>query len=158
MGIISKFNQTLGFTKNEIRIILFLTITFLAGIGIKVFKSSYTSKPEYDYSSVDSEFYARSAIGDSVSSKLSSSENQKDRYNGNDRLISGEKNLISVDINSASIAELIGLPGIGEGIAKKIVAYRKINGNFKSVFDLKKVGGIGEKKFEKILPLVTVGK
>ena len=154
MGIISKFNQTLDFTKNEIRIILFLTITFLAGIGIKVFKSSYTSKPEYDYSSVDSEFYARSAIGDSALLKLSS----VDESSGTGRLISGEKNLISVDINSASIAELIGLPGIGEGIAKKIVAYRKINGNFKSVFDLKKVGGIGEKKFEKILPLVTVGK
>jgi comEA protein len=154
MGIISKFNQTLGYTKNEIRIILFLTITFLAGIGIKVFKSSYTSKPEYDYSSVDSEFYARSAIGDSALLKLSS----VDESSGTGRLISSSKDSNSININSASITELMGLPGIGEGIAKKIVAYRKINGNFKSVSDLKKVGGIGEKKLEKILPLVTVGK
>lgn len=158
MGIISKFNQTLGFTKNEARIILFLAITFLAGIGIKIFKSSYTSKPEYDYSSVDSEFYARSAIADSASLKLSSKENLADESNGTGRQILSSKDSSSININSATITELMGLPGIGEGIAKKIVTYRKINGNFNSVSDLKKVGGIGEKKFEKILPLVTVGK
>ncbi|MBI5021939.1 MAG: helix-hairpin-helix domain-containing protein [Ignavibacteriales bacterium] len=158
MSIISKFNQTLGFTKNETRIILFLVLIFLAGIGIKLFKSSYTSKPSYDFSSIDSEFYTRSATGDSVSSELSAIENQKDKSTGGDRSISKGKYSTSVDINSASIAELMALPGIGEGIAKNIIAYRKSNGNFKSVSDLKKVGGIGDKKFEKLLPLVTVGK
>jgi competence protein ComEA len=63
-----------------------------------------------------------------------------------------------VDINTATEKELAKLPGIGATIAKRIVEYRKAHGGFKSVDELKKVKGIGDKKFEAIKDMVTVGE
>lgn len=61
-----------------------------------------------------------------------------------------------VNINTASVSELEQLPGIGEVIAQRIVDYRTQHGPFKTVRDLLKVDGIGEKKFESIQDHVTV--
>ncbi len=61
-----------------------------------------------------------------------------------------------VNINTASVSELEELPGIGEVIAQRIVDYRTQHGPFKTVRDLLKVEGIGEKKFESIKDHVTV--
>jgi competence protein ComEA len=60
-----------------------------------------------------------------------------------------------VDINTASVAELTTLPGIGESKAKAIVEYRAAD-PFKTVEDLKKVQGIGDKTFEVLRPQITV--
>ena len=64
----------------------------------------------------------------------------------------------AVDVNSASEEELQDVPGIGPSLAKKIVDFRKENGPFKTVDDLLKVRGIGEKSLEKLRPHLTVGK
>src|SRR4051812_6932997 len=61
-----------------------------------------------------------------------------------------------IDINTASVAELTNLPGIGESKAKAIVEYRAAD-PFKSVEDLKKVKGIGDKSFETLRPHIVVG-
>lgn len=55
-----------------------------------------------------------------------------------------------VHINTADEKELEALPGIGPVMAKRIVAYRKENGPFSSVEELKKVRGIGEVKFSRL--------
>jgi competence protein ComEA len=61
-----------------------------------------------------------------------------------------------VNLNSATADQLEGLPGIGEVLAKRIVDYRTQHGPYRSVRDLLKVEGIGEKKFESIKDHVTV--
>lgn len=61
-----------------------------------------------------------------------------------------------VDINAASAAELDALPGIGPATAEKIVADRQSNGPFASVEDLKRVSGIGDKKYAQLADLVCV--
>ena len=62
-----------------------------------------------------------------------------------------------VNINTASKDELIALPGIGPAKAQAIVDYRKLNGPFKTVDDLKNVKGIGAKRLDKLRAELTVG-
>ena len=55
-----------------------------------------------------------------------------------------------VNINTATLKDLITLNGIGESKAQAILEYRTKNGYFKTLEDLKKVSGIGETAYEKI--------
>lgn len=63
-----------------------------------------------------------------------------------------------IDLNSATIEDIIKIPGIGKVTAKNIIEYREKNGPFNSLEDLLKVKGIGPKKLEQIKPYVTLNK
>ena len=69
---------------------------------------------------------------------------------------SSSKNKSSININKASEAELQTLPGIGASLANRIIEYRKQNGKFSSIEDIKNVNGIGESKYSNIKDLITV--
>lgn len=62
-----------------------------------------------------------------------------------------------IDINTADAEEFMALPGIGEVLAERIVTYREENGSFTAVEGLLNVEGIGEKRIEDILELITIG-
>ena len=62
----------------------------------------------------------------------------------------------SIDLNTASEAQLESLPGIGPTLAERIVAYREGTGGFSSVEEILEVYGIGSKTFEEISPYLTV--
>lgn len=61
-----------------------------------------------------------------------------------------------VNINTAGIAELTALPGIGPVYAQRIVDYRSEYGNFKTADDLLNIKGIGEKTLEKLKPYIIL--
>lgn len=61
-----------------------------------------------------------------------------------------------IDLNSASEALLETLPGIGQTLARAIIAYRESNGPFSSVEEITNVPRIGPATYEKIRDLVTV--
>lgn len=61
-----------------------------------------------------------------------------------------------ININTATQTELETLPGIGPSIALKIINYRKDNGKFKNIDDIKNVSGIGDSKFNNIKNLIKV--
>lgn len=61
-----------------------------------------------------------------------------------------------VNINTATQTELETLPGIGPSLALKIINYRKENGKFSSIEDIKNVSGIGDAKFENIKNYIRV--
>jgi len=61
-----------------------------------------------------------------------------------------------ININTASRAELTDLPGIGNVLAGRIVDYRSGNGPFTRIEDIRKVTGIGEKRFESIKDRIKV--
>lgn len=61
-----------------------------------------------------------------------------------------------VNINTATQAELESLPGVGPSTAKKIIDDRTANGPFKKKEDLKRVSGIGEKKYASLESNITV--
>jgi competence protein ComEA len=55
-----------------------------------------------------------------------------------------------VNINTATLQQLMTLPGIGETRAQAILAYREKHGSFRTPEQLKQVGGIGDKMFERL--------
>lgn len=67
--------------------------------------------------------------------------------------------LTKVNINTATVDELMLLKGLGENKAAAIVDYRTQHGLFNNLADLKKVKGIGDKIFDKLKDdLVLEGK
>ena len=62
----------------------------------------------------------------------------------------------NVNINTATQTELETLPGIGPSLALKIINYRKENGKFKSIEELRSGNGIGENKYEEIKKYIYV--
>jgi competence protein ComEA len=63
-----------------------------------------------------------------------------------------------VNLNSASVAELAGLPGVGQVIARRIVRHREKSGPFRKVDELLVIRGISQAKLDKLRPLVTAGE
>lgn len=61
-----------------------------------------------------------------------------------------------ININTATINELMTLTGIGESKAKLIIEYRTQNGNFKDIKDIMKVKGISETLFSKFKENITI--
>lgn len=61
-----------------------------------------------------------------------------------------------VELNSASHADLMLLPGIGDHLAARIVQRRADLGSFRKIEDLLKVTGIGSIRFERIRDLVYI--
>ncbi len=61
-----------------------------------------------------------------------------------------------VNLNSATLEQLDGLPHIGPVLAQRILDFRTEHGRFSSVDELNEVSGIGEKTFADLKPLVTV--
>ena len=124
-------------------------INLADGMKIHIFtkeeKEKEGEKEESDLSNLEdlTEKYVTTSSG--VSTKSEESE-------GNSNANKSEK----ININTATQAQLETLPGIGPSTAIKIISYRKDNGKFSSVEDIRDVSGIGEAKFEKIKELICV--
>jgi len=61
-----------------------------------------------------------------------------------------------IDLNTATLKELVTLPGIGEVLAGRIITHRDTNGRFETVDALVDVQGIGRQLLEAVRELVTV--
>ncbi len=96
--------------------------------------------------------YGRNSLGEPLKAYEQaeielSAEEKHNEYVENENLI---------NINKASEEELVKLKGIGEVLAGRIVEYRRYNGEFETIDDIKNVTGIGEKLFSNIKDDITV--
>ncbi len=150
MNLLKQIQEFAAFTKNEQKVFLFLALVFLAGVSIRVYKTYFVATPvrQFDYSASDKEFRERSISAGADSSRVESRTGSEAADS-----TGGKK---KVNVNTASKKELVSLPGIGEGIAEALMIYRDEHGRFASVEELKKVKGIGPKKFEKLRPYVDI--
>jgi competence ComEA-like helix-hairpin-helix protein len=136
--LLDRLKEYFAFTKNEQKVFLFLSIVFLSGVAITIYKTYVIppALPQFDYSRTDSVFLERSAMvhADTGAAPM----------------------IRKVDLNKATKTELMTLPGIGEATAERILLYREEKGRFKKQADLKNVKGIGEKKFEQLKSYIEV--
>jgi competence ComEA-like helix-hairpin-helix protein len=78
-------------------------------------------------------------------------ENLKKSY-----VILVEEEAIQISINEADVDELTELPGIGPVLARRIIEYRNQNGLLEKLEDLKRVKGVGDNLYQKILPYIKL--
>ena len=128
----------LSLTPTERRVLIFLAGTLIAGAAIRYYQEAFPSEWIYDYRAIDSSFaaYRQRVAADTLSTAV----------------VRGEP----LNINTASAADLLSLPGIGRTLAERIVRHREQAGRFTEVDDLKSVKGISRKKFEKLKPHISV--
>ena len=62
-----------------------------------------------------------------------------------------------VDLNTASLEQLLNIPYVGVKRAQSIMDYRRLQGAFKDVDEIKKIHGIGPKTYQKMVPFIKVG-
>ncbi len=139
-----------GCTRSEVVAVLFLSSTFLAGLGVRWIGGTgdATDSPAYSYAVPDSVFAARSR-------NPVAQDQGKQREPRPPKLrtsATGER----IDINAAAAEELVRLPGIGAGLAERIIAYRTEHGPFRSADELAGVRGIGKKKLDRMRAFIEI--
>ena len=122
----------------------------------EVKKLNITESEECKASSEDISSCATACV---VESGASSTENgEQESNNTSNESSKTETNQASgkVNINVASLEELMTISGIGESKAKAILEYRNTKGKFNSIEDIKNVSGIGDALYAKIKDSITV--
>lgn len=115
------------------------------------------NNPDFEYITLNSGDGGREDYYGGVSSTGGSSSNGSASNSSNSSAGDGSERKYSVvNINTATQTELETLPGIGPSLALKIINYRKDNGKFSSIEEIKNVSGIGESKFESLKRYITV--
>ena len=100
-------------------------------------------------------YLGRNPAGSSVT--VSTAEQQAVTVSPRESQSSEQRDTLSVNINTADASELAQLPGIGEVLARRIIDYRRIHGDFTALEQLTNVEGIGQGKLEAILEQITIG-
>ncbi len=150
MKLWKRVQEFAAFTKNEQRIFLFLSVVFIAGVSVKAYRA-YVAPPQvrqFDYTVPDKEFEERSKYLTSAPPPKGTDDTTNNT--------AGRSVKKTVNLNTATKEELVVLPGIGESTAEQILIYRDEHSEFSSVEQLRKIKGIGPKKFEKLRPYVRI--
>ncbi len=143
-----------GFTRPEQRAMLLLLFAFGIGSLVWLYRQSQPLPPVNPAETATFAEYdslLRSEGSDTV--RVSSSVTTRNYFA---KSFQPPQSSPPLDLNTATEAELMRLPGIGPVMAKRIVEYRQRHGSFKHLPDLRKVKGIGAKTYAKLAPLLVV--
>lgn len=166
-NLLDKISKKTGFTNIELKVILFLTFTLIAGFIYKNFikEQPVLNQAElFDYTVEDSLFFnpPGEKFNDSIQMNLQKDVDYKQEvldFNNRSFKKSTKKTLPaenSINLNSAPLEDLMKLPGIGQKTAQSILDLRSKMGKFNKVDDLLKVKGIGKTKLNNIKKYIFI--
>lgn len=144
-------NSAGGTTANADLSKINLVYTLQDGMKINIPNSEQLKKePDFQYitSNASDETLNESSSGNGSVSASSSSNGSSNDNKTSGSSIDAQSNI--VNINTATQTELETLPGIGPSLALRIIEYRKENGKFNNIEEIKNVKGIGEAKYDDI--------
>lgn len=151
-----------GLTTSELNIFVFLTLMLSIGTIYKYYSGSSPAPLKiFDYSATDSIFEAAESFKPAEEIGEKKFDYKQEVLDFNEQNFnkikpvktSAEK---SINLNTAGLAELISVPGLGVKTAEKILKYRTENGRFKDLEQLKDIKGIGIKKFNIIRKYIFI--
>lgn len=177
MQLLARFESRFGLTRGDVTVTLFLAASALVGFFYVTFFDTRPELVQRDLSRLfahrDSVLAARqvrtaaaldTALAETAVAPpwvplgaIEKAGDSADAARGASRGGKGGKQPPAkpIDLNTASLADLMRLPGVGEKTAEAIVERRR-ESRFRSIEDLMEVKGIGPKKLEKIRPFVMV--
>ncbi len=164
--MLDKLSKLIGFTGTEIKIVLFILITFILGFSYKTFILNKQKTPDkiLDYSNLNvllDNYGEKNLNTDSLKSNDKKVDYKQEVLDFNTRNFNNiQKKVIpaekSINLNKAGFSELTKLPGIGKKTADEIIKYRKSIKQFNNINELLNVKGIGSSKFEKIKKYIFI--
>lgn len=135
--------------KKQTMIMIGITLLVLAGVLLyisfsqpKVYVDETTvSDSQQNAATVQSSSVLTSATATASTAKVQTTQNATS---------------FPVNINTATVSELIAVPNLGEKRASDIIAYREAIGGYTSVSQIKNIKGIGDKLYSMVSPYLTV--
>ena len=138
-------------TQKERFVFQFLIISVAIGLSVGTIQKTYF-KPDFSEKIENEIAEFKSLSIDIDKSKLNYTQENLSKSDD----IKPKISVKSLDVNTASKNDLMTLPKIGPVTAEKIIQYRDDFGPFKSIEDLLKIKGIGQKTLDQLKPFIQI--
>ena len=138
-------------TQKERFVFQFLIISLAVGLGVGTIRKTYF-KPDFSEQIENEIAEFKSLSIDIDESKLNYTQENLSKSDD----IKPKISVKLLDVNTASKNDLMTLPKIGPVTAEKIIQYRDDFGPFKSIEDLLKIKGIGQKTLDQLKPFIQI--
>ena len=149
------------YSRPQLRLLLVLALLFLGGLGVKQWQAGFPETARW-LERLDREDRSAASLPTAPEIPPPATRPTDGRAPRRDArpesVPPAEADPRPLDINRATVAELARLPGVGPGLAQRILEERERRGRFESPDALRRVVGIGPKKLAALRDLVTVGE
>ena len=151
------------YSRRELRLLFVVAAVFLVGLGVREWRTGYPDlalrleRFDRDVSATPllSEPQSHTPVASSAAPPVAEA---LPRLSTRPPAVPPSADPRPLDLNRATVAELARLPGVGPGLAQRIVDERERRGRFDSPEALRHVVGVGPKKLAALRDLVIVGE